>query len=287
MAKRKVLYIGLALLAVLIIAGVAIYSLLFVTKTAQAMLLPQGGVVEVNSGSGFVAVNGETQVSEDDIIRTGADGSASLVLYESLFITLEPNTQVSVSEIAKDNIQIEQSQGSTWNKFTKINGVTGYTVTTPTSVAAVRGTEFGISDSRLIVAEGTVELEAAGKKMSVTGDEKADITSFGATKKTMDQEDRKYMISRLEIQMKQLKQMRSKMLAEHKLIVDKMLTAQNAHGEKYSMEELLDAADEDRVDLANARESIDLKAEWIDNVFQLTEKIKEQSAHIARLKAQK
>ncbi len=286
MAKRKALYIGLALLAVLIIAGVAIYSLVFITNTAQAVLLPQGGSVEVNSGSGFVAVTAQTTVGEKDVIRTGADGSASLILYESLFITLEPNTQVSVGDLTKENIQISQQQGSTWNKFTKLNGVTGYTISTPTSVAAVRGTEFGISDSRIIVAEGTVELDAAGQKLSVHGDEKADITARGATKNSMNKNDREYMISRLEIQMIQLKRMRAKILADHKLVVDKLLLGQKAQGQEYTMDELLSAADDNLVDLEQVKSSIPARTEWMDNAFELTLKIQEQKSHIARLKAQ-
>ena len=287
MAKRKIITITIALIVVLAIVGLAIYGMLFFSKTTEAILLPEKGTVEINSGSGFQAVTTQTNVDENDIIKTGPDSSAQLIIYESVLITLESNTQVTLADLKKDNIQVSQQAGSTWNKFTKLNGVTGYTLTTPTSVAAVRGTEFGLNNDRLIVAEGTVALDAQGQKLDVAGDEKAEISTHGAQKKELTSDDMEYMITRLEIQRKQLQQLRTRELEKHDSIIkvaQTKYTQLNKDGNPGSLNEMLDAADNGDVDLENAEVQIPIKAEWVGNVFDLTRKIKDQKDHIAELK---
>ncbi len=287
MAKKKTIIITLAFLAIIALLGAAIYGMLFLSKTTQAFLLPEKGLVEVNSGSGFVTVTTQTNVGKNDIIRTSADSSAVLIIYESILITLEPNTQLSVSDLTKENIQITQNSGSTWNKFTRLNGVTGYTLQTPTSVAVVRGTEFGLNNERLIVAEGTVDLEANGQTLKITSDEKADIGKTGPVKGKLTDKDMDYMISRLEIQTKQLQALRARELEKHAGVV-KLIKVQHPTEERsYAVAEMLEAADNDEVDLAQAKANIPLKAVWVNNVFYLTEKIQAQRAHVKELKAKR
>ena len=287
MIKKKTIIIALVFLIIIAIVGVAIYGLLFFSNTTPAFLLPEKGIVEVNSGSGFVAYTTQTEVDENDIIRTGADSSAVLIIYESVLITIEPNTQLSIGDLATDNLQIKQQSGSTWNKFTKLNGVTGYTLQTPTSVAAVRGTEFGLNNERLIVAEGTVQLESNGQTITVYGDEKADIGKGGPVKEKLSEKDIDYMINHLEIQTKQLQSLRARELKKHASAVKLIQTKLKNEPDSYTVDQMLEAADNGEIDLTEAKTSVVIKAEWVDNVFDLTRKIQVQRAHVTELRNKK
>ena len=85
---------------------------------------------------------------------------------------VDANSQITLSNYSKDGdnwiIKINQIVGRTWNRVQKLVGASIYEVNTPTAVATVRGTAFGIdtnaSGSAVTVDEGTVSAKLVDTK---------------------------------------------------------------------------------------------------------------------------
>ena len=167
MMKRGVkilLGIVIALVVIGSIATAIIYNTFFKDEIETAFLTVESGELQVDSGSGWRTVTGEVSLSLKDKVQT-LDGTAVITLYESILIALEENTEISLSSLQEEKTAIKQEKGSTWSKFTSVTGIKGYEVETPTTVATVRGTEFGINadDDIIWVAEGKVDVNRGGK----------------------------------------------------------------------------------------------------------------------------
>ncbi len=156
----KILLIVLAI----IIAIIAIIVFLALNSLASpmAILNIQQGTVQVNTGSGWINAKDGMNLNVKDSVKTGDDGKAVIILYESVIVQMDPNTEINLEKLTKENITINQTSGSTWNKFMNIAGIGSYSVATPTTVATVRGTGFFINTSDeisdIFVGEGEVEI---------------------------------------------------------------------------------------------------------------------------------
>jgi len=153
----------------ILIIGAAVVILAYLvsfvvgSETVSAQLNVESGQVLVNDKE----VTGDVLLKNNDVIQTGDDGSASVVLYESIVIDLDPNTKISLQDLTKENPQVSQEYGKTWNKFTKIAGVESYSIKTGNTVASVRGTAFGFEEGKVITEEGEVEYSADKKLFRV------------------------------------------------------------------------------------------------------------------------
>jgi hypothetical protein len=147
-----------------------------------------------------------------DLIRTGADGSASVILYESAIVTLEADTEVKLAELSKDNSVVQQNSGSTWNKFTKMNGMKGLEVETPNSVATVRGTEFGVDMDNVTVIEGEVATtdKLSGQVYSVPAGQKATRLEGKLALGDLSEDEKARVISKMEKNVKRLEHLAEK-----------------------------------------------------------------------------
>ena len=118
-------------------------------KVATEPLLK--GVITFKKGD--VLINQKTanvgdRITEKDTITTSTSSIAIVQFANSALITLKQNTSLYVSSLAKntdgsDNINLAQSQGSTFSKI--ISGKAKYEVSTPTVTAGVRGTAFSVT----------------------------------------------------------------------------------------------------------------------------------------------
>ncbi len=99
--------------------------------------------------SGDVTINGKdgafgAAVTVGDTIATGAKSLAVVQFGETAVVNLKENTQLKIDALMAekhgDTITIHQKIGSTFNKIARKGSK--YSVHTPTSVAAVRGTNF-------------------------------------------------------------------------------------------------------------------------------------------------
>ena len=105
----------------------------------QVTVFARGG------GEGVPAEEG-TPLEEGDTVRTGSDGSAEVALSTNSVIDLSPDSVVTLSNLKPKQTLLDLDLGTLVAKL-RWKGSPGWRldVRTPTAVAAVRGTEFGVS----------------------------------------------------------------------------------------------------------------------------------------------
>lgn len=106
--------------------------------------------------SGFVAWKKQydadyAQASSDEIglpnnvyVKTAEDGRGYVVLPDNSTITLDKNTEILISYEPK-KVSIKQLLGSTYHRVESLVAGKEYEVRTPGTLAAVRGTKFGVT----------------------------------------------------------------------------------------------------------------------------------------------
>lgn len=134
------------------------------TEVASTVLLqPLAAEVSIfdNNLANWLVVDTETPVVDGAQIKTSSTGRALLTKDSDIVTSINSNTEMTLSLSAdqKSNI-LRVLAGQTWTKITRaLEQDEVYEVHTPTMVAAVRGTSFGVSTepvSQITVTEGTV-----------------------------------------------------------------------------------------------------------------------------------
>src|SRR5574341_448783 len=171
MLMKKWVIGAIAILAILIGVG---YFLLAPPSVTAAILYVESGDVQVNMGKGWQPATDEMELKQGNQVKTG-EGEATVVLQEGEVVHLQPNTEIKLDSISGKSIKLSQTAGETWNKVTKISGVSEFSIETPTTVATVRGTEFMLNEEQLDVEDGEVDYEnkADKKKIKVKAHKKA------------------------------------------------------------------------------------------------------------------
>jgi hypothetical protein len=139
---------------------------------ATAILASVTGDVQVQRNDIWSKANGEEKVSKDDVIKTGDNSNTTILFGSGSLIRVDANSQIALTAYAKDGdswtIKINQIIGRTWNRVQKLMGSSVYEVNTPTAVATVRGTAFGVdadpTKSAFTVDEGTVSAKLVDTK---------------------------------------------------------------------------------------------------------------------------
>ena len=139
---------------IIIICIIGIIWFVFFSNTAQAnepkaQLIIESGIVEIKHSEGiWTTAEDGMDLYELDSVRTGDNSSASIILFKSSIVRLDSNTMVTIKELVKNaderSVTLQQDAGRTWNTVVKVCGIDNYDVETPTAVASVRGTSFGI-----------------------------------------------------------------------------------------------------------------------------------------------
>ena len=160
--NKLFIVLGVVILAL----GIGAYMVLVPPSPTDALLYIESGTVEVNLGSGWQTATHEMELTAGNAIRT-TDGEALVVIRESEFVYLEPNTELSLDEVTGKKVSITQAAGETWNKVNKLTGVEEFEVKTPNTVATVRGTSFIINDNELLAEEGVVDFASGPQKVTV------------------------------------------------------------------------------------------------------------------------
>jgi len=174
--KAKIIFITIAIIIILVLlGGFLFYRSLTKSETREAFLSELKGNVLVDQGEGWKAATAGIDLYANDKIKT-EDGSAVVVLQESVLITLKSKTEVEIKDLGKENLNVKQNSGTTWNKFTGLTGVESYKIETPNTVAAVRGTGWELTANdegdQIIVGDGTVDYTYNEKEISVNALEK-------------------------------------------------------------------------------------------------------------------
>jgi hypothetical protein len=135
----------------------------------KAQLIIDTGDVQIKSeGGAWTTAENGMDLFESDSIKTGDDTSASIILFKTSIIRLDNNTEVTIEKLIQDSketsVEIEQNSGRTWNTVSKISGIDNYEVQTPTTVASVRGTSFGV----YYLADGNISVAVGNGTVNVT-----------------------------------------------------------------------------------------------------------------------
>ena len=290
---KKILYgIGILLILIVILAGFA-YMRLASSPTRVAVLNIEEGNVQVDTGKGWAAATDEMDLSVDDKVKTDQNSQASIVLYESIIISLEPSTEIGILDLAKQNIQLKQDSGDTWNKFTALAGIGGLSIQTPTTVATVRGTAFGVGMTSLIVGEGKVDYTFEGETMTVQEDEKAElemVTQDGAAKKkmvknTLTQADRDKIAGKMQRTVQMLKKLREMEVKKNSFLAKQLQQRYNIDEAK--IREYLDRADLGEFDLNELEKKSPVKLAAVTKIKGITQEIIAQNQQAEKLAKKK
>lgn len=292
MKKSIKIILGIILLVLVIGGGLVYYINSNLALDEVPAVLYADGVVSVLRAGLETNVDSQYILEEKDIIKTGSN-SAKIVFYDSIFVFIDPNSEVSVESLMKDNVQIGQSSGSTWNKITKLFNAKDYSVKTPNSVASVRGTEFEIAigdnpdDVIVTLVDGEILIDNGKEQFTIKDFGKANSTKEGITQLEFTQEDRDRLVEKVKKTKLDLKINRNDMA---KRIFDKnqatISKVESATGETIT----LDKASELFDDVDNGKTSFDelkskmkskvpfVKTDFIDEFKSISDEIKKQDA---------
>ena len=170
------------------------------------------GNVEINQDNTWILAKEGVILEKTDKIRTNS-GNITLNINNGIFLYLEPNSEVEIQEILKENINIKLNKGSSWTKFVNVLGIETYEVETPNAVAIVRGTEFKVTfknnSTELITTEGKVNFTDENNNSILVGKYvKYSVDSKGLKKEELTIEDKKEILKNKKIILENLKKAR-------------------------------------------------------------------------------
>jgi len=272
-AKKKKPILLIIILAIVVLIGI-VCALLFVHATSAAILYMESGIVEVDSGNGWQVASDEMQLHLNDKVRTSAASSASIALYEGEIIRLDENTEVSIDKLSQESITINQRSGSTWSKITKISGIKEYDVETPTTVATVRGTGFGIrvgAGTDLLVDEGSVNFKKGTEELNVNAGEKA-IAGEKFEKSAMTDADKAWLSGQKEKDIEILKKLRKLEIAKNSVFVN--MIKSSAKITDADIEQGLQDIDDGKLDENELAKKSPVKLPSLEHILKITQQIK-------------
>lgn len=268
---KNLKYAIIGIVAVVVILVAVGYFMITGSATVKAFLTIHQGDVQIDHGSGWISATDGMDLSEKDNVKTLTNSEASVVLHESVIINMAPETELSIGDLAKSHAKIEQTSGSTWNKFTGLAGVEEFSVETPTTVATVRGTDFEVNMDSILVGEGEVEVEFKGDKISVTGGKKAVIRDGQIFIEDMTEEDWNRILGNRQMTVDVLKILRLREVEKHPVLA-KQLKKQYGITDA-EIKEHLDKADKGEYDLDELAEQSPVKLKSVDKIKEFTEEI--------------
>ncbi|RME77974.1 hypothetical protein D6774_02700 [Candidatus Woesearchaeota archaeon] len=280
---KKKIPILLGLLLIILVAGSIV---LYKTGSEDvAKLYITQGTVEVNLGEGFVPAVDEMQLLQGAIVRTGPDGRADIVLLEQDIVSLNPGTEVKLSDITPSRTILEQREGSTWNRVEKITG-REYVLETPSSVATVRGTGFLISSDTLLVDDGQVDLKhkESGEEIAVTAGELIRQIHAGELKKEdLSVEDLKIIREKVLHDIEVLKRERRAAFAKHKIIYQQMKKKYGLSDE--DVYQFLEDLDSGKRDFSSIEDKLPFKPKVLEKMKRHTQRIQTLQKRLERIDA--
>jgi len=283
---KKLTYILITVCLLLLLLAGFIYMRIVSSPTKVAILSIEEGNVLIDRGQGWLRATDEIDLSINDKIKTEDNSIASLILYESAIISLEPNTEISIVDLAKKHIKLKQESGSTWNKLISLGGIEGLSIQTPTTVATVRGTAFEVNMDAILVGEGIVDVEFEGEKISVGKDEKVEFTGQGQfakkqmIKSALTNADKEKLIKKMQRTVKMLQKIRELEIQKHRFIAGQL---QKRYGiDEAKAREYLSRADLGEFDLEEIEKKSPIKMESAKKIKGITSEIIAQNQEIER-----
>ncbi|MEK6963782.1 MAG: FecR domain-containing protein [Nanoarchaeota archaeon] len=281
--RSRTVWFVLGAIVILALVGGGYYWLTG-SPTRTAFLNIEEGKVEVNQGSSWVSAVDNMDLKPSDKVRT-LDGKATIVLFESILVSLDENTEVSIDSLVKEKVSVKQESGSTWNKFTGLSGVQSYEVTTPNTVATVRGTAFGVdtaSEDNILVGEGNVGVSSDGEETSVAAFEKVAKKKGEKLKKgEWSKEDKVKMKKHVLRHVERLKKLRAAELQKKQLLVDKLKAKYQVTDA--DIQKFFEDVDAGKRDDALVLDKVPIKSESLVKIKHLDDQIKKEQRLLVSL----
>jgi hypothetical protein len=155
---------------VLVVAGAGLMAFNKFSKKQSANLVVHKdvGTVSFKAESGdYVLIEKDSQeIPNHSFVKTGSDGLAHVVLPDESMISLAENTEMQINFEDKET-KVLQTLGNAWYRIKKLSGTKEFNVETPTAVASVRGTIFGVETAEVelvYVTESSVEISQLVKE---------------------------------------------------------------------------------------------------------------------------
>jgi len=272
---KKWLWFPIGIFALIVILGVVFFASLTSGRVIGAMLYVDEGAVEVDSGNGWVASQDGMELSINDKVRT-LEGKATIVIFEGEMTRLEPNTEVSIKELSLQSTTISQNSGSTWNRLTKLGGVAEYNVETPTTVATVRGTGFGMiisgSQNDMLVGEGTVSFGAKGEAGEPISEGWKGTIASPLVKTQLNQEEKDWVNGQMSNDIESLKKLRLDIINRHGFALGVIKTTFGLTDA--DIEQGLKDIDDGKTDEDELAQKAPIKIDDLDRVIAITKEIK-------------
>ncbi len=172
-------FVAIAFFSIVALAAAGVW--LTGPRTAQAATLIEiaGAVESISHNELWQGVANGDQVGEGQILRTGAESSATLVFYDGSRMVLGPDTEIVINKLDGSwgkslKAEIEQVSGKTTNSVVPLQGWGSYyRVQTPTGMTNVLGTVFSVSvdesgTTRVAVDKGEVRFSEGKQEVLVT-----------------------------------------------------------------------------------------------------------------------
>jgi len=278
-SSKKVWIITSIVIAVLLIgAGFAYWSLVSST-TVKAQVHVESGTVLLNGDT----ITGMAKAGINDIIET-TDGLATVFLYESVVVHLEKNTKITIADLAQEHPKITVEKGSTWNTFTKLLGVNGFTAQSSNSVASVRGTSFGFSDGWLMVGEGTVQFKWKDQTWDVVSGDMMEMNGTTPIKRKMTSADWDKVKGHVDRTMDEMSVLRWQEVEKHGTL--KSLVASQQQWSDEDMQQKLKELDTNNEDIEQLKKKAPMQVDSVDKVADLTKAIRAMNKEKQRMDGQ-
>jgi len=163
-------------IALLVSAGLPVLSLAQAETDYEARLIEAKGEVTVFTADEPEGVPGgaDMPLLPGDKVKTGEDGSAEIALSGEHGISLRPRSELTLSNLRRADSELSLALGSLLAKVQSLAGGL-FRVRTPSAVAAVRGTEFGVEIDEADPEQTLVGVFDEGK-VTVSGADGAEET---------------------------------------------------------------------------------------------------------------
>ena len=267
------------IIAVLLVAAGGLYFGLLRESDTVALLYVDSGEVQVDTGSGWNAAVDQMELSKNAKVKT-LDGKASIVFFDQDVLTLQPNTEIILSQLSSNNIEIDQKSGETWNRVEKLAG-REYTVSTPTSVATVRGTGFILGDDYLDVDDGTVNFKdkETGTSEDVAEFESAKNRDGKLEKGKLDKDALLRIREKIEKEIEHLQTTRERIIEKNPFLLKR---AEKMGFSREKIRQSLKDMDEGKESIQDAQEKAP-KIEKVQKVLRLTQRIANLQEKLAKV----
>lgn len=262
---------------VIISSGIAVVLALFLIGyfyfTSSSLVPAQ---IRVESGEVLVndkIVEGNVKLGEGDVIETRGNSLATVFLYESIVINLEPNTLISIEDLAKDHPEISQQKGGTWNTFTKLFGIESHTIKTGNSVASVRATAFGFREDYILGGYGEVSYQIDGREFLVLSKKVVEKVDGEIIERDATQEEVQRIIQGMERTLKELEYLREREI-EKKPFLKPMIKWKTGFSDE-EIQSYLQDIDDEKLNVDELVKQVPFEVESIDKIVEITRNIQD------------